>query len=308
MIIGYRRVAGRLPLTNDEAGQRGTWLEKRHALIGELTLRGHSFKWLSRPTDNSLAAGHTLATDTECDVLMLEFGGMNLSFFRKDWDRTIELIKSHPGRIIFITDDPDLTFVWNELPDEDYSRWTVAVNAVNLDECREVLKVPEAAAVVDWPFHLGMIPRDFVDGELKEAVYYGRPNGRSKLLAPYVTSGAIVVAGREKEWGASVSLIAPPEQKDRQEFYRHFRACLAVYDNKHLLTGWRTGRAYHALLAGIPVAAPAGNRGLAWAWELNGLYDLAALLRMPARSREMVWEQQLEAAYTTSFDFKDLGL
>jgi hypothetical protein len=229
---------------------------------------------------------------------MLEFGGTNLSFYGKDWEQTINIIQRHPGRIIFLCDDPDLPFLWNLLPHENWSRWTVAVNAVNLDNTRNKLGIPPKANVIDLPFHGGMTPQPFTDGPIRQAIYYGRPNGRSRTLLPYLSSGLITVAGREKDWAElNPTLVTPPEQKDRAQFYRQYQACLAVYDQKHAITGWRTGRAYHALNAGIPVAAPVGNTALNWAWPLNGTHDLVTLLKASPESRKIAHARQLKNAY-----------
>ena len=83
MKIGYRRVSGKLPLTVDEAGARGTWLEKRRALIRSLEDRGHTFAYLSDPTANSLNAGFHKQALADSELLMLEFGGNNLMFNKK---------------------------------------------------------------------------------------------------------------------------------------------------------------------------------------------------------------------------------
>jgi len=67
MKIGYRRVSGKLPLTADEVGSRGTWLEKRNALLVTLINRGHTFDFLSDPTPNSQAAGFKKVPYEACD-------------------------------------------------------------------------------------------------------------------------------------------------------------------------------------------------------------------------------------------------
>lgn len=295
MKVGYRRVSGKLPLTDNEAGARGTWLEKRRGLIASLEERGHTFSYLTDPTPNSQEAGYAKASNYHCDLLMLEFGGNNLMFNKKAWEETFAIIKQHKGKIVFLNDDPDLPFLWKELPDEDWSRWTIAANAVNTDAVRKRLNVPTAAKVIDIPFHAVLRQREFADGINTTAIYYGRPNGRSKVLAPFLSSGIVTIAGKQEEWGNEI-VVPAPEQKNRSEFYRQWRACLAIYDGKHADTGWRTGRAYHALLAGIPVAAPRGNRGLAWAFPADYPNELAQLLRMDKNQREELHAQQVIAA------------
>ena len=296
MIIGYRRVSGKLPLSENETGARGTWLEKRRGLIKSLEARGHTFSYLSEPTPNSQIAGYVKASHYECDLLMLEFGGNNLMFNKKAWEETFAIIKQHKGKIVFLNDDPDLPFLWDELPDEDWSRWTVAVNAVNLTAVRRRLKVPRRATIIDMPFHAVLPHKEFSPGTQPTAIYYGRPNGRMKILQPYLSSGMLSIAGKAEEW-AGERVHPAPEQKDRAEFYRQWRACFAVYDNKHKETGWRTGRAYHALLAGIPVAAPTGNAGLNWCILSDSTWDLAKILQANEEERAAIHAKQIDLAY-----------
>jgi hypothetical protein len=297
MKIGYRRVSGKLPLTDNETGQRGTWLEKRRALILNLELRGHKFAWLSPLTTASTEAGHKQEAYTSCDVLMLEFGGNNLLFNGKAWNETFEMIKTHKGKVIFLCDDPDLPFLWKELPGEDWTRWFVAVNATKLEPTRLKLGVPSAAKMIDLPFHALLDQQEFSDGTQPTAIYYGRPNGRMKSLTPYLQSGALTIAGRIEEWNdPSLSIVEPPQQRDRANWYKQWRACFAMYDGKHAITGWRTGRAYHALLAGIPVAAPIGNPALNWAYGVTSPRELASLLRLSREQREAIHARQVQSS------------
>lgn len=307
MKIGYRRASGKLPLTTNENGARGTWLEKRHALWIALAKRGHTIVPLSKPTQNSIEAGWQ-EVDEPVDYLIVEFAGNNLSFYGKDWLRTVEIVKRHKGRVLFLNDDPDLPYLWKLSDDEDWSRWTIAVNAVNLDAARDALKVPKQAAVVDFPFASLLIKRSFVDGAIPDAIYYGRPNGRAKVIQPYLDSGRLLIAGKPQEWEKITKNVIPaPEQKDRADWYGQFRTCLAIYDNKHAATGWRTGRAYHALAAGIPVCAPIGNRGLLWAEPTLIPMNLTAFLRKDVEERAAIHAQQLIDAHP-QIDWLALGL
>jgi hypothetical protein len=308
MIIGYRRVSGKLPLTTDEKGARGTWLEKRLALIASLEKRGHTFHYLSAPTINSEAVGYKKEPYVPCDVLLLEFGGANLLFNRKAWDETFVIIREHQGRIIFLCDDPDLPFLWKELPDEDWLRWTCAVNASQIEPTRLKLGIPAKATIVDTPFHALLEQQEFSDGTNPTAVYFGRPNGRMKSLMPFLQSGMVTIAGKKEEWKDDSLYIVPvPEQKERSDWYKRWRACFAMYDGKHAITGWRTGRAYHALLAGIPVAAPYGNPALDWVWRTDSPRDLGELLKQDAQTRKAIHEQQVQAS-KLDFPFEALGL
>lgn len=308
MKIGYRRVSGKLPLTDNEAGARGTWLEKRRGLIASLEARGHTFSYLTDPTPNSQEAGYAKASNYDCDLLMLEFGGNNLMFNRKAWEETFAIIKQHKGKIVFLNDDPDLPFLWKELPNEDWSRWTVAANAVNTHAVRARLGVPAKANVIDIPFHDVLPQREFHNGVNSTAIYYGRPNGRSKVLAPFLSSGIVTIAGKPEEW-TNETVVPAPEQKNRSDFYRQWRACLAIYDNKHADTGWRTGRAYHALLAGIPVAAPRFNAGLNWTYPANYPSDLGQLLIKSVDERREIHAQQvIDAKADITEAYTALGL
>lgn len=297
MEIGYRRVSGKLPLTADEAGARGTWLEKRRALLLALANRGHTFRYLSDLTPNSQAAGLTKTPYKACDLLMLEFGGMNLMFNKKAWEETFAIIRAHKGKIVFLCDDPDLTFLWKEMPDEDWSRWTIAANATEVESVRLKLGVPAKAKVIDLPFHELLEQQPYSEGDKAVAVYYGRPNGRIRTLTPYLQSGMVTVAGRAEEWNdPSIQIVEAPAQKNRAEWYKQWRACFAMYDQKHALCGWRTGRAYHALLAGIPVVAPRGNPALSWAWQLDDTMNLRTFLRMEPQLRKDIHALQVEDA------------
>jgi hypothetical protein len=308
MKIGYRRVSGKLPLTVDEVGARGTWLEKRRALIRNLESRGHTFVYLSDPTPNSAAQGYIKTPYDTCDLLMLEFGGNNLMFNKKAWEETFAIIKKHQDKIVFLCDDPDLPFLWNELPDEDWSRWTIAANATQSEQVKAKMKVPAKAQVIDMAFHALLPQLAFTDGQNSTAIYYGRPNGRNKILQPFLSSGALTVAGKQEEWG-DVTAITPPEQKNRVEFYRQWRACLAIYDGKHKDTGWRTGRAYHALMAGIPVAAPTGNPALAWTYPADTSSQLGNLLKMPVEARQVLHTEQIKHSFVDiDITFLKLGL
>ena len=82
-----------------------------------------------------------------------------------------------------------------------------------------------------------------------------------------------------------------------------------MYDQKHALCGWRTGRAYHALLAGIPVTAPRGNPALAWAWQTDSPMDLARFIKLPTEDRRALHAAQCAAAKADiEKAFRDLGL
>lgn len=299
-VIGYRRVAGKFGITDKEEGVRGAWVEKRIALIKSLQSYNYRVISASEFTDATREAGVSRIHDYKSwDILLLEFGGTNLQFYGKQWEETIQLIKSHKGRIVFVNDDPDLTFHWKLLEGEDWSRWTVAANAVNTDAVGEVLKCPSGVRVVDLPMNSGMEFAPFSEGRIKKLIYIGRPNGRGmffdkdKMGLAY--SKHLQIAGKPKEWAEyDVPIATNPQQRDRREFYRNYYGCLAVFDRKHELTGWRTGRAYHALYAGIPVCSPRSNKGLSWTRPVNDVLDMESFCKLSTDIRRMIWTKQKE--------------
>lgn len=298
-VIAYRRVAGKIGLTANENGIRGAWVEKRIALIKHFLNLKYQIVLLSETTETTKQQGYkTFSKYQPCDLLVVEFGGNNLQFYKKDWLKTSQIIKAHTGQILFLIDDPDLPFLWHLLPDEDWSRWTVAANAVNTNAVREILKVPAEAKVVDYP----MMPEGdnltFNAKENSHLIYIGRPNGRKKYLNDYTQSDHLRIAGQEKDWRQydKIKLLPYPQQRHRKQFYQQFSGCLAISDNKHIQTGWRTGRAYHALYAGIPVCAPKGNEGLSWCSPVTQLSDLSFYAQLPSHQLETIWLKQKEIA------------
>lgn len=305
--IGYRRVSGKVGLTDNENGVRGAWVEKRVALFKKLLGNNYKIALLSQPTDQTEAEGVEFSNVYKpVDVLILEFGGTNIQFYKKYWDVTVEMINEHKGRIIFINDDPDLSFLWELLPNEDWSRWTIAANATNTSEVAKTLKVPDGARVVDYPMDAGMLCNAFHPGKMKKVVYIGRPNGRAKYFRKFLLSPELIIAGKkgewESEWGDLVEVIPNPAQKDRKQFYTDYAGCLAVYDTKHMNCGWRTGRAYHALYAGIPVCAPPGNDGLRWTYTVETASDITDFANLSAEVRKKIWLQQKESALSSTVD------
>lgn len=302
--IGYRRVSGKVGLTDNENGIRGAWVEKRVALFKKLLNNNYKIALLSQPTDQTEAEGveHSNAY-VPVDTLILEFGGTNIQFYKKYWDVTVDMVNAHKGPIIFINDDPDLPFLWDLLPDEDWSRWTIAANATNTNEVGKTLKAPDGVRVVDYPMDAGMPFNEFHSGTMKKVVYIGRPNGRTKYFKEFLQSPDLVISGKKEEWSDfDAEVIANPAQKDRKQFYTDYAGCLAVYDTKHKNCGWRTGRAYHALYAGIPVCAPSGNAGLSWTYPVDTAADITKFANLSWQERKMIWERQKKDALSSDLD------
>jgi hypothetical protein len=160
--------------------------------------------------------------------------------------------------------------------------------------------------VLDYPAHHGIPVLEFSAGD-NRCVYLGRPNGRVKQLTPYL--GDLVIAGKPKEWSNfDVEVIEQPAQSDRRNFYRSFSAAFAGFDNKHALTGWRTGRAFHALLAGVPVIAPnQTNKGLVWTHDAE-LLGIKSLLCAPEEHRKSIWNEQISRVLSVIPDWEEIGL
>lgn len=295
--IGYRRVAGKIGLTKNEAGIRGAWVDKRVALFKTLGYDKYRIKLLSDVTEETKNDGIEADDSAVCDILYLEFGGTNLQFYGKQWEKTVDIVKRHSGKQkVFVCDDPDLPFLWELLPDEDWSLWTIAANAVHTDEVLKVLKAPAGVKCIHLPMDKGMQADMFSAGSIQKIVYIGRNQGRAVYFKMFGISPFLQIAGKQTEWEdyPNFSLVDVPQQKDRRAFYRNYYGCLAVYDKKHAATGWHTGRAYHALYAGIPVLAPPGNDGLDWTYAINNIYDIETFINLSEDERRDIWQKQLD--------------
>ena len=294
--IGYRRVAGKIGLTSNEEGVRGAWVDKRVAMFKKFQADGHKIVLLSGTTFETKNEGLDKQNKEPFDILCLEFGGTNLQFYGKDWEETVRYVKGHDGFVWFICDDPDLPFLWNLLEGEDWSRWTIIANAVNTDAVLETLRAPEGVGCIHVAMDKYMQSDQFSAGNLQKVVYIGRNQGRAAQFKLFGTSPYLQIAGKPKEWEdyPALSIVDIPQQKDRRAFYRNYYGCLAIYDKKHKETGWHTGRAYHALYAGIPVLAPPGNAGLVWAYPVNSAADIETFVNLSAEERKNIWQKQLD--------------
>jgi hypothetical protein len=297
-LIGYRRVAGKIGLTKNEAGVRGAWVDKRVALFKMIGNAGQRIELLSETTEETKNDGTTIGDlNKVCDVLYLEFGGTNIQFYGKDWNKTVEIVKRHKGkRKVFVCDDPDLTFLWDMLTEENWSEWTIAANAVNTQEVLRVLKAPAGVNCIHLPMDKGMEFLDFSEGTINKIVYIGRNQGRASHFKIFGSSPYLQIAGKAKEWEdyPNLTLVDIPLQKNRRAFYRDYYGCLAIYDKKHKETGWHTGRAYHALYAGIPVLAPPGNDGLSWTYPVTCLKDIEDFINLSVEKRKEIWQNQVD--------------
>lgn len=307
--IGYRRLSGAIGLSNMEQGTRGMWWEKRRALVGHLGERGHVVHFIGRMTkqtqqDKMLHYFHDPEAKSRYDVLLVEFGGTNAQFFGRDLEETYRLVSWHKGPVVYICDDPDLWFPWKATPAEDWTRWTVWVNAdVERAGVRAYLS-PSGAKVLDLPFASLLAMEPPVEKAIRDPflTYIGRPGGRTDAVRRLVAAGApFRVYGRGEEWGEfGVRVEEAPPQPQRGAFYAQQLGCLALADRKHKKMLWRTGRAYHALAAGCPVLAEASHTLLASRFAAYAdparVRDWVERWRDPAQREKDVREQQGAAA------------
>jgi hypothetical protein len=300
LTIGYRRVSGKIGLTQNESGIRGSWVEKRICLLSNLLDHNYKIKLLSKTTDQT----NIPINNSDYDYLILEFGGTNYNFYKKDWDETIDIINKFKGKIMFINDDPDLPFLWNLLDNEDWSRWTIAVNALNLKACKIILKCPNKTTLIDLPMFIGLKFNEFNLNNNPEMIYIGRASGRKKYFDEFLKCKQLRIAGKQKEWSEyNLILIDIPQQKERINFYKNFNSSLCVYDQKHAKCHWRTGRAYHAIISGIPVCAVKGNYGLNWCYPVETHQDLTDLINSNKDFRETLWNKQKTYFNNIKFDY-----
>jgi len=297
--VGYRRVAGKIGLTTHEGGTRGAWVDKRVGLFKWMFSLGYNISLLSEGTEHTRNEGvNRSETYHGYDILCLEFGGTNMQFYGKEWMKTVDIIANHKDKLkIFICDDPDLSFLWELLPaDEDYSKWSIWANATNAEEVLRVLKAPVGVKCSHVAMDKYMEADSFSPGSIDKVVYIGRNSGRAAHFKTLGKSPYLQIAGKAKEWEdyPNLTLVDVPQQKDRRKFYRDYYGCLAIYDKKHKETGWHTGRAYHALYAGIPVLAPPGNNGLTWCYPINEPSDIEKFVQLSVEERQAIWKKQLD--------------
>lgn len=250
MKIAYRRMSGAIGLSSTERGARGLWWEKRKALVMKLHARGHEVLFVNRMTKESSEFPVAEFNDHEIGMLIVEFGSSNTNFYGIDLKETIQICNSFKGPKVFINDDPDLPFIWDALSSvKDWTCWH------NASHSRPLGKQPREVPIFDMPFSVLQNfhnPRRIY--ETGALAYIGRPNGRAAVVKQLIAERAPwQVYGKQKEWDDfGVFVKEPPNQPERVDFYAGQIGCLVLADKKHKEMGWRTGRAYHAALAGCP--------------------------------------------------------
>lgn len=297
MRVAYRRMSGAVGVSNLEQGTRGLWWEKRLALVRWLKSRGHTVDFINRmmkysPPLSVEYSGH--------DVLVLEFGSRNKVFYGKDLDETQRLVELHAGPIVFVCDDPDLPYLWETVSEEKKKQFTSWVNCLHPDKAP---KLTGGTIARDFPFSALQDASDpLMQGYAINLVYIGRPNGREKtfhniLAVPDLPLEIFAKPSEWKEFGVFVG--EPPAQVDRKGFYATSLGCLAIADAKHKKLGWRTGRAYHAALAGCPVVAEHDHPGLSAFTtfrEAGELLEVVQRWRDPHERARVVKQQRLSLA------------
>lgn len=295
MKIAYRRMSGAIGLTDQEKGTRGLWWEKRKALFQCLYERGHRVDVAGRFTKPSQEFHETKVLDSSHEMLMIEFGSSNKSFYGDDLDETLAVAHRFRGPIVFLCDDPDLPYLWKTalpLPKQTWSAW------YNCTRPQAFAGQPKWVKSFDFPFS-SFQPTNSPSAEYQKdhLVYIGRPNGREKVVKALIAGGVPWRAfGKTEEWSAlGVRVWDAPQQPDRAEFYRRQLGSLVLADSKHKRLGWRTGRAYHALFAGCPAVVEADHDALAGFTRFNTATDLRHLAErwkdLSERSRD--WRAQM---------------
>lgn len=292
MRIAYRRMSGAIGVSEYEQGTRGLWWEKRRALVKYLVERGHKVDFLNRMTKHSQFM-KTIVSPADYDILMIEFGSSNESFYGEDLELTRKYVNTFHGPKIFINDDPDLPFIWDKVT--NITNWTCWYNAV---KPQPLGKQPKEILSYDMPFSSLMEPLEPSNAYQKDyLVYIGRPNSRSKMVKYLVANNAPWrVFGRNEEWEQFGLFTHPaPDQPKRAEFYQHQIGCLVLADPKHKAMGWRTGRAYHAIMAGCPALVESDHHYLSGFPKFTGIIEINRALhrwRDPDLRRED-WKHQI---------------
>jgi hypothetical protein len=235
MLVGYRRMSGKVNLSETEAGTRGSWWEKRKAFFSFLHSRGHIVEVLDDD-----------APRRSFDILFVEFGSRNSLFYKKSLEATRLIVNRPHGQVIYLCDDPDLPYEWKHVL--SLKNWVIWANSVN--GCDFSCDVP----CRDFPFSSLQTPRPASHLFEPELVYIGRPLGRRASLSSVLDSvSSLRVYSKPQDWkGWSLEIRPSPTQVARSDFYNRRLACLGLADRKHHALGWRTGRIFHAAMAGCP--------------------------------------------------------
>lgn len=259
--VAYRRYSGKLLLEGDKiTSTRGSWVEKRTALLREIGKRAT-----------------IVSPEEESDILFVEFGSLNERFYGDDIAETMRLVKLHKRKVYFICDDP-------ELVPKDVAEWVdlMLVNA-NPEKCAREWKVPCSALY----FHSLIERRPYNPEHNNRLVYWGGSSGgREKMLKLLMTVFPIEIYGKQNDF-TELSVKEAPTQDKRMDFYSKFSACLSIRDKKHKRLGWKTGRHYHAINAGIP-AVEFPTQDVFYPEQRKELYD-KQVLEVEIEKEKTLW-------------------
>lgn len=300
MRIAYQRMSGAVGLSLEEKGTRGLWWEKRRALFSALQNRGHQICLTSRVTKQTKASGYSFLPFREpawYDMLMIEFGSSNSQFYGKDLEETrnaAAMMCAAGKPVIFLCDDPDLPYLWKTMTGQ-HKNWSVWMNA---RYPQPFGGQPETVRSFDFPFSSLQNCSNPSSHFQKDAlVYIGRPNGRESSVKDLIQSRAPWrVYGRPAEWAKfGVPVFEAPNQPQRSAFYQGQIGSLVLADSKHKRLGWRTGRAYHALLAGCPAVVEASHTALSHFQTFREGAEIRHILNLwsDPKVRMQEWERQI---------------
>jgi hypothetical protein len=267
-------MSGPIGTSQIETGTRGLWLEKRNALVADLSRRGHQVDYINRMTKFSQQLFEPEFGPKTHDLLMLEFGSSNAVFYKDDLAKTECMVEEHKGEIVFICDDPDLPYRWKTL--KSTNRWSVWMNAFRPQAFGGQ---PKEIKCFDTPFASLLEYRLPLTKYGDRFVYLGRPGGRRAAVEKVIASGVRwTVYGRQAEWKQFQVAVKPsPTQAQRSAFYSGQLGCIVLADAKHKRLGWRTGRGYHALYAGCPVIREAEHDALRAFTPFETAHDLVRI-------------------------------
>lgn len=312
MKILYRRYSGSVGVTDRERGIRGGWIEKRLALMARLKAHGHEILMASKPSQASKGCWEVVPAGSKADLLMIEWSMTNWVFVREDIAETARYIQRHKGPIVFLCDDPEMLGgcfdprTISLFAQKTYRRWTLWLNTpYSTSHLSKHLRFPRDARVVDAPFAsllaTNLKPRTQY---LPKLIYSGRgTGGREARLVELSRSTPIQLFGRIKEWAKLTPTADAPPQVDRHKLYAQYTGCLALADRQHKMTGWRTGRAYHALRAGIPTLVESDHEVLAQSFSVFHTPQEVDHLRrtwQDPKVRQAAWKKQVTKNFNPS--------
>lgn len=318
MKIAYRRVSGKIITSEQDCGSRGSWFEKRKAVFEFLRGRGHKVDLVSPLSKNSSNKDWQktipYSAEEKYDAVVFEFAGLNKVFFEKDLEETARIAREHSGICVFICDDPDLPFLWDVVSKTSRQRWFALYNA-KYPKKVSIGKQPDFVESLDLPLPLleagvagFMKPQAYSLEQLqsKSLVYFGRPNGREKVLSSVLSTPGVGlrIFGKDADWVSikekyGVRIHEPPTQDQRRLWYSQQLASVVLADEKHKRFGWRTGRASHALLAGCPAIVEKSHTALIeeGCFSFGSGIDLRRIaqnLRINPEQRRSLWEGSMQ--------------